>query len=63
MDLSIRTVQRLLNHYRWRDWRGLLPFGVCFALLILRALARGDLIERTPLGFHAHMGITRKHGS
>jgi hypothetical protein len=58
MDLSIRTVQRLLNHYRWRDWRGLLPFGVRFALLVCGTLAHGNLVEGAPLRFDPHVGVS-----
>ena len=40
-----------------------LPFGVTFALLIRRALPRGDLVEGPPFRFHPHVGVPRQHGT
>ena len=47
----------LLDHHRvWRrsslQSRGFFP-----ALFVGRALPRGDLVERAPLGFHPHVGV------
>jgi len=41
----------------------LLPFGFPPALFVCRALARRDLFECAPLGFHPHMGVPREHGA
>jgi hypothetical protein len=59
-----RPPRQLLNRCRMRQYRILLPlFGVVVALFIGRALTRGDLVERAPLGLHPHVGIAREHGA
>jgi hypothetical protein len=40
-----------------------LPFDFSLALLVGRALARGDFVEGAPFRFHPHVGVPREHGA
>src|SRR5260370_29657512 len=62
-DKSCPSLVAILNQYRLRDHRSLALIGVCFALLVGRALAGGDFIEGAPFSFHAHMRVAREHGA
>ena len=46
-----------------RDRSFLLLLGFILPLLVGRALACRDLVERAPLRFHPHVGVTRQHGA
>ena len=54
----------LLNHRRLTNHRSrLLVFGFLLALLVRRALARGDLVEGAPFRYHPHVGVAGEYGA
>jgi hypothetical protein len=51
----------LLNQGRLGHYRNLLPpFTFLLTLLVGSRLPCGDLVEGAPLGFHPHVGVTRR---
>jgi hypothetical protein len=59
----LRKIWGLLKHQRLRSRILLQPFSVILALLVGRALPGSNFVECTPLRFHPHVGVTRKHGA